>query len=279
MRRVAAQYALMILFALAGPMTARSETTTTTKAESASTATRTRAAAVDEKVTTGMAAVVASNLPLSRVITQVEDRSKIPVTVKGSAANTKVTAIIPKAKPVETVLRQIVESAPELVLKEAVIQKDTQVTSGYEIWKKKEYEEAESVVEVYQIKETSSRDMERYVSIVLSQLTDSVKSDDRLNKLIVRAVPEKQTEVKKLIAELDQKLTTQVFVLQHRKAQDIMVKLTQFFSLSQEDITFDDESGQVAVRGTSETLTRIGQLSEAFDVPAVQKNDSGTSMP
>lgn len=277
MKRSALQFGILLLIGLAGPVTAEVQTTQTAQLEDRET-TRTAQPRqqLPDKNSTGTAAVVASNLPLARVVTQMEHQSKIPIAIKGSAADTKVTVISPRPKPVADLLNQLVASSSDLILKEASSEGGPE-NKGYEIWRQKEYEKAHIVVKTYPVKSARARDMERFVSMALKSGTETVLADDRLNKLVVNALPESHEKVSRLLADLDQEMLTRIYTIQHRNPKDMTYKLINFFPIAEDQVTYDDASGQVAVRAPIDTLARVEQLIEAFDVPPAQETGSSST--
>lgn len=279
MKHTVAQFGILAALALAVPMTAPGHTSHTAELQNASTSPVKPGTVPAEKKSTATVSVVASNLPLARIAAQLEHQSGVPISLKGTTAEMKVTVVAPKGQTVYEILKQIVDADPKLLLKQAMFNTKGQETVGYEIWENSDYEKSAAVVKVYQIKEAEATKLGKFIEPIISINTGTVIADARLNKLVVRDTPEKQGEVEKLIEELDKKLLTRVFALRHRNATEVANHISRFFSLPTDQVVADVETGQIAVKGTTETIQGVEKLVEAFDVLPLSKRDESTTSP
>lgn len=273
------QAGLMLILALAGPLTARAQETTDTAVQTTGTTAQmgfmNHGFICGTGKTTGTVGIVASNLPLRRVVAQLVDQSDVHIMVKGGAAEKPVTVIAPGGFSVEEALSLLESSNPDLLVRRGAVKQGVEDVAGYEIWDRTEYLKSAAVVEVYQVREASAKGVAPFVQEILNRGTGTVKADDRLNKLVVYDVPEKQEEVRNLLQELDEELVTRVFALQHSDADDMANQLQNFFSLPSDHVSADGRSGQVAVRATQEVIARVELLVTAFDVPPLAEKAAG----
>jgi len=216
---------------------------------------------LEEDTTTGpLVSIVASNLPLDRVISQLAEQAKMHVNSRGNVGNTKVSTIFPNPVPLARVLNHIAETNHLQVRR---------IKNGYEIWDPLEYQRQAQEVQVYTIKEAKADDIAALVQPMLTYKSGSVKSYPAQNALIVYDVPEKQQAVVELLEKLDKKLFTRIFTIEHARPQMISQQLAEFCDLPRGQIIMDEASRQVVVRGNMGTLVLAESLVTALDVPPV----------
>jgi len=218
-----------------------------------------RSIEMNDAATTGLGVkVVASNLPLERVVNQLQDQSGVPIRTRGAVGDVKVTAIFPKEVSLIRVLEQLAESN-QLQVRES--------GNGYEIWDPLEYQRQTQKAKVYTLSESKAEVMANLIQPVLSYRTGSIKSDPTRNTIIVYDVPEKQQAIEELLKQLDQKLTTRVFTLKHTHPKILSQPLVDFCRLERDQIVLDERSSQVILRATTSTLEQAAFLIEILDTP------------
>ncbi len=258
------QFFLMAGLAMMVHVPLRAESTTSTEAKpvfrSAGRMAMQRAAAAPplNVYTTATAHVIASNLPLSRVINQIRDQSGVSIQLRGQIDDKKITLINTDPRPVTEVLKAIEQSDPDLYLK--------QVPGGYELWDRSAYVSDAQVAKVYALESASANEVERIVRQILTPNFGTVSRADYTNKLVVYDVPEKQAEIAEVIREVDRELPVQVFSLRYASAREIAKQLENFLLVSSRQVSADDRTRQVILRAPESQIRAAAQLVETFDI-------------
>ncbi len=89
--------------------------------------------------------------------------------------------------------------------------------------------------------------------------------DDSSNTIVLIDSPANIERMKKVIAEMDVFLTTEIFSLNYAKAEQIKDKLEQILSKNTGSIRFDERTNKVIVKDTPKKIEDIKRVIKAFD--------------
>jgi type II secretory pathway component GspD/PulD (secretin) len=113
----------------------------------------------------------------------------------------------------------------------------------------------------------------KYVKAVdLSQALNQVKTnigrvvvDDISNTLVVMDVPERITQIEKMISEMDRPTRTRVYTLHYAKVSDLKPKIEEALTKGIGNVKIDERMNKVAITDFPDNLERISSIIYAFD--------------
>jgi len=107
------------------------------------------------------------------------------------------------------------------------------------------------------------------VATVLNQLKSSigrVVADEGSNTLVLSDIPGRLTQMQEILTQLDRPSETRVYTLSYTEAEKLKEKVQELLS-PVGTFTFDARTNTAVVTDFPESLTKVDQLIEAFDVP------------
>lgn len=209
-------------------------------------------------------AIVASNMPLRRIISQIEDKTSVTVQLQSRIDDYKVDAIFPKPVPVERVLQSVVKTKPGLRL----VQNPTDPLT-YELWKQTDYDKANTQVQYYPLRHQSAAGIAEVVHALKIAPTDIIIPGipgQGTGQMVVRATAENQKRYKEMIDHLDQPQYTRVFSLEHRRPSELKELLTPYLRQSPVTVLADDATGQLMIKSGITTLQQVEEVVKMLDI-------------
>lgn len=209
--------------------------------------------------------VVASNVPVERVLQQLTDQSKASISARGKTAGTKVTIISPKKIPLRDALNQLVNSQPNWLLYEPDDRPGT-----FEIWDQETYK-AEVLPrlvrpKVFLPKEITAEEAAKALEGVMTPGIGKVAFDPRSNKVIMTDLVPVLELAQRLLETIDVKFYTRVYYIEHADVNAVAEKLSALKSPAAPDIQVDERTRQIIVSDRIDILQKMEQLVETLDI-------------
>jgi len=241
---------------------ASTSTTTTTVTQTTSSSGDKAAAAAD---TGEGVSVVASNMPIERVLGQLSDQAHVSIAARGKTAGTKVTLISPKKQPLRDALNQLVNSQPNWLLYEPPDR-----PGSFEIWDQETYK-AEVLPrlvrpKVFVPKEITAEEAAKALEGVMTPGIGKVAFDPRSNKVIMTDLVPVLELAQRLLQTIDVQFYTRVYSIQHADVNSVAEKLSALKSPAAPDIQVDERTRQIIATDRLDILQKMEQLVETLDI-------------
>jgi type II secretory pathway component GspD/PulD (secretin) len=209
--------------------------------------------------------VVASNLPIERVLGQLSDQAKVPIAARGKTVGEKVTLIQPKKLPLRDALNQLVNSKPNWILYEPPDRPGT-----YEIWDQETYK-AEVLPrlvrpKVFVPKEITAEEAAKALEGVMTPGIGKVAFDPRSNKVIMTDLVPVLELAQRLLQTIDVQFYTRVYSIEHADVNAVAEKLSALKSPAAPDIQVDERTRQIIASDRIEILQKMEQLVQTLDI-------------
>jgi len=257
--------AVLALAAMACAGYAQEETTTTAATTTAATTT----AAADDSTTTGetsgLVGVVASNVPIERVLQQLSDQAGVTISARGKTAGEKVTLIEPKKIPVRDALNRLANSKPTWLVYEPADRPGT-----FEIWDQETYK-AEVLPrlvrpKVFLPKEITAEEAGKALEGVMTPGIGKIAVDNRSNKVIMTDLVPVLELAQRLLETIDVKFYTRVYYIEHADVNAVSEKLSALKSPAAPEVQVDERTRQIIVSDRIDVLQKMEQLVETLDI-------------
>lgn len=229
------------------------------------------APAASNAATTGTAesvdavTIVASNMPIERVIGQLSDKTNVSISARGKTAGEKVSHINPNPMPLRDVLNSIVNSKPNWILYEPRDRPGT-----YEIWDQETYK-AEVLPrlvrpKVFVPKEITAEEAAKALEGVMTPGIGKVAYDQRSNKVIMTDLVTVLELAQRLLQTIDVKFYTRVYSIEHADVAAVAEKLSALKSPAAPDVQVDERTRQIIVSDRIDILQKMEQLVQTLDI-------------
>ncbi len=225
----------------------------------------TSASATTTPGTPGNVSVVASNLPIERVLGQLSDQAKTVISARGKTVGTKITLISPQPEPLADVLNKIVNSQPNWILYPPPDRPGT-----YEIWDQETYK-AEVLPrlvrpKVFLPKEITAEEAAKALEGIMTPGIGRVAADQRSNKVIMTDLVPVLELAQRLLETIDVKFLTRVYYIEHADVNEVAEKLSALKSPASPDVQVDERTRQIIVSDRIDVLQKMEQLVETLDI-------------
>lgn len=209
--------------------------------------------------------IVASNMPIERVIGQLSDKTNVSISARGKTAGEKVSYINPNPLPLRDVLNSIVNSKPNWILYEPRDRPGT-----YEIWDQETYK-AEVLPrlvrpKVFVPKEITAEEAAKALEGVMTPGIGKVAYDQRSNKVIMTDLVTVLELAQRLLQTIDVKFYTRVYSIEHADVAAVAEKLSALKSPAAPDVQVDERTRQIIVSDRIDILQKMEQLVQTLDI-------------
>ncbi len=209
--------------------------------------------------------VVASNLPVERVLGQLGDQAGVTIAARGKTAGTKVTLISPNPLPLRDALNQLVNGQANWLLYEPPDRPGT-----FEIWDQETYK-AEVLPrlvrpKVFLPQNITAEEAATALEGIVTPGIGRVAADQRSNKVIMTDLVPVLELAQRLLETIDVKFLTRVYYIEHADVNEVAEKLSALKSPAAPDVQVDERTRQIIVSDRIDILQQMEQLVETLDV-------------
>lgn len=141
-------------------------------------------------------------------------------------------------------------------------ERDYELKYGKKFWDEKK-------VEVFSFKHAKASRVGGLFSQMISNI-GKVIVDEPANTLVVIDIPERISQMKRIVEEIDKPLETRVFELNYVKAEDIEPKLTDVLTEGVGSLKVDSTSNKAVVTDYPKKIKEVEEIIKAFDEKPLQ---------
>ncbi|MDD4278222.1 MAG: secretin N-terminal domain-containing protein [Candidatus Sumerlaeales bacterium] len=202
--------------------------------------------------------------PIERVVADISKKSQASVIGRGKTAGQRVS-VNARNESVERVLDKLVNSQANWLW-----QKTKGRSNSYEIWDTESYKvevlPKEVRQKVFQPRDIPAEEVNKAIAGMLTEGIGTSSFDPRSNKVIVTDLPTVLEIIQRLIDQIDVKLYTRVFSIEHADVNTIAEKLTNLKSAAAPNPEVDERTRQIIVRDRLEIVSQMASLVETLDI-------------
>ncbi len=202
--------------------------------------------------------------PIERVVADISKKSGASIISRGKTAGQRVS-VNAKDESVERVLDKLTNSQSNWLWTKAQGKSNT-----YEIWDSDSYklEVLPKMVrqKVFQPREIPAEEVNKAIQPMLTEGIGTSSFDPRSNKVIVTDLPRVLELIQRMLDQIDVKLYTRVFYIEHADVNSIAEKLGNVKSSAAPAPEVDERTRQIIVKDRLEIVSQMASLVETLDI-------------
>lgn len=213
----------------------------------------------------GYVGIVASNVPIERVISQLQDKSGVSISARGKVPGQRASLIEPRPIPLRDALNKLVNTQPDWLLYEPDDRPGT-----YEIWDQETYktEVLPRLVrpKIFIPKEITAEEATKALEGVMTPGIGKITFDPRSNKVIMTDLVEVLEIAQRYLETIDVKFYTRIYYIEHADLDSVAEKLSALKSPAAPDVQTDARTRQIIVSDRIDILQKMEQIVETLDI-------------